>query len=291
MCPLLPSGLADSGSQEEGASLTFTGEHATGEGKGKGAVKCDITQAVIGGLLLLLLPFNSIVTVVIDGYTHKSTLISGDSVSLGTQLILVCQVVGLPYGTSLNYTWTCPNGPCEGKRDLSRKIYNEHILAVNTTSTSDGGTYTCQVTATGGEEARANFTLSVKGTSILHYSRVLQHRAAYWSDSLLHSQHAGGSVVHSYGRLIPHEFPITDLQQISGASMIGKVNCTVSNGTARLISPSGEEADRLTNQTAVLVVNLNTNRDFYCNSNNTNHFYIYITSNNSESKAPAAITF
>ena len=30
---LLPSGLAGSGSQEEGASLTWTGEHTTGEGE------------------------------------------------------------------------------------------------------------------------------------------------------------------------------------------------------------------------------------------------------------------
>ena len=30
---LLPSGLAGSGSQEEGASLTWTGGHTTGEGE------------------------------------------------------------------------------------------------------------------------------------------------------------------------------------------------------------------------------------------------------------------
>ena len=101
----------------------------------------------------------------IDGYTHNSTLTSGDSVPLGTQLILVCQVVGLPYGTQLSYTWICPNGPCELEGDYGRKVYNEHILAVNTTSTSDGGTYTCQVTATGGQLAVDNgsFTFSVTG--------------------------------------------------------------------------------------------------------------------------------
>ena len=33
MCPLLPSGLAGSGSQEEGASLTFTGGNTTGDGE------------------------------------------------------------------------------------------------------------------------------------------------------------------------------------------------------------------------------------------------------------------
>ena len=33
MCPLLPSGLAGSGNQEEGASLTFTGGNTTGNGE------------------------------------------------------------------------------------------------------------------------------------------------------------------------------------------------------------------------------------------------------------------
>ena len=103
------------------------------------------------------------VAIGIDGYTHNSTLTSGDSVPLGNQTILVCQVVGLPFGTPLSYTWTCPNGPCEVEGYYGRKVYNEHILVVNTTSTSDGGTYTCQVTATGGQEATGNFTLRVTG--------------------------------------------------------------------------------------------------------------------------------
>ena len=105
-----------------------------------------------------------IVTVEIDGYTHSSTLTSGDSVPFGTQIILGCWVVGLPYETPLSYTWTCPNGPCEVEGYYGRKVYNEHILAVNTTSTSDGGTYTCQVTATGGQKATGSFTLAVTGT-------------------------------------------------------------------------------------------------------------------------------
>ena len=103
------------------------------------------------------------ITVLIDGYTHNSTLKAEDSVPLGSQIILVCRVVGLPYGTPLSYTWTCPNGPCEVEGYYGRKVYNEHILAVNTTSTSDGGTYTCQVTATGGQEATGSFTLTVTG--------------------------------------------------------------------------------------------------------------------------------
>ena len=102
-------------------------------------------------------------TVAIEGYTHNSTFTSGDSVPLGTQLILVCQVVGLPYGTPLSYAWTCPNGPCELEGYYGRKVYNEHILAVNTTSTSDGGTYTCQVTATGGQKDNGSLIVKVRG--------------------------------------------------------------------------------------------------------------------------------
>ena len=107
-----------------------------------------------------------LIRVLIDGYTHGSTLTSGVSVPLGTQIILVCQIAGLPYGTPLSYTWTCQNGPCEVEGDYGGKVYNEHILAVNTTSTSDGGTYTCQVTATGGLEATGNFTLTVTGMCV-----------------------------------------------------------------------------------------------------------------------------
>ena len=103
---------------------------------------------------------------VIDGYTYNSTLTSGDSVPLATQIILVCRVVGLPYGTPLSYTWTCPNGPCEVEGYYGRKVYNDHILAVNTTSTRDGGTYTCQVTATGGLEGSGSFTLIVTSSRV-----------------------------------------------------------------------------------------------------------------------------
>ena len=111
----------------------------------------------------------------IDGYTHNSTLTSGDSVPLGNQLILVSWVVGLPHGTPLSYIWTCPNGPCEVEGYYGRKVYNEHILAVNTTSISDEGIYTCQVTATGGQEATGSFTLNVTGKYALSSITVGKH--------------------------------------------------------------------------------------------------------------------
>ena len=61
--------------------------------------------------------------------------------------------------------------------------------------------------------------------------------------SLVHVIHgtvrAGGRVVHSHGRLIPHEFPITDLQQIAGPDGIGRITCTVSSGTARFVANGG----------------------------------------------------
>ena len=109
------------------------------------------------------------VLVVIDGYSHNSTLTSGDSVPLGTQIILVCCVVGLPYGTPLSYTWTCPNGQCEVE---GRMIYTEHILVVNTTYTAYNEVYTCQVTAKEGV-AIGSFTVNVTGMHalpILSYS-------------------------------------------------------------------------------------------------------------------------
>ena len=119
----------------------------------------------------------------------------------------------------------------------------------------------------------------------LHYSRVMEHRAVYWSEILLLSQHSGGSVVHSYGRLIPHEFPITNPQQIFGPDE--RITCTVSSGTAEFKIPVTKTKIGGMNQTAVLVLNTTSgshqSKDLYCNSNDTNSFYLYInSSNNSE---------
>ena len=95
----------------------------------------------------------------------------------------------------------------------------------------------------------------------------------------------GGHVVHSYGRLIPQFFPITDLQQISGPDGIGRINCTVSSGTARLGRLWPKEAGRLTTKhygtTATLVVSPTdefVNSELYCE---LSQFYLY-TSSNSE---------
>ena len=99
--------------------------------------------------------------VVIDGYTVSSTLNSPATLPLGTTLILVCRLSGIPHGQQTTYTWTCPNTPCQQTGYAGRKI-NNNIIAINTTSTSDGGTYTCTVTA-GGMEASQQFQLNVLG--------------------------------------------------------------------------------------------------------------------------------
>ena len=223
----------------------------------------------------------------IDNYTHNSTLTSGDLVPLGRPLILVCRVVGLPYGTPLSYTWTCPNGPCEVEGYYGRKVYNEHILAVNTTSTSDGGTYTCQVTATGGQETTGSFTLSVSGMSCTRYICSIEQLTLGTLCSFT-LNHTDGRVVHSYGRLIPHEFPITDLQQISGPDGIGRITCTVSSGTASFaaiggVLETGGVSQTKNGATATLVVNPSNvnsfqNRGLYCTDVASSVFYLFISS-------------
>ena len=98
----------------------------------------------------------------------------------------------------------------------------------------------------------------------------------------------GGHVVHSYGKLIPHEFPITDLQQISGQDGIGRITCTASSGTASFAANGGQLETGGVSQTkngatATLIVNPSNvdsfqNRELYCTNIITNFFYLYISS-------------
>ena len=99
--------------------------------------------------------------VVIDGYTVNSTLNYTATLPLGTTLILVCRISGIPHGLQTNYNWTCPNGPCQRTGYDGRKI-NNNSIAINITSTSDGGTYTCNVTAQGRGDSK-QFQLNVTG--------------------------------------------------------------------------------------------------------------------------------
>ena len=99
--------------------------------------------------------------VVIDGYTVSSTFNSTATLPLGTTLILVCRISGIPHGLQTNYNWTCPNEPCQQTGYAGREI-NDNTIAINITSTSDGGTYTCNVTA-GGRGASQQFQLNITG--------------------------------------------------------------------------------------------------------------------------------
>ena len=99
--------------------------------------------------------------VVIDGHTVNSTFNSTATLQLGTTLILVCRISGIPHGLQTNYHWTCPNEPCQRTGYDGRKIIN-NIIAINITSTSDGGTYTCNVTAEGRRDSQ-QFQLNVTG--------------------------------------------------------------------------------------------------------------------------------
>ena len=103
------------------------------------------------------------VTVVVDGYTVDTTQSSPASLPLGTALVLVCRVSGIPQ-RQIKYNWTCPDGPCERPGYVGRKVVNGNILAVNITSDSDGGTYTCDVSRedTDGGYSQ-NYTLNVSG--------------------------------------------------------------------------------------------------------------------------------
>ena len=102
------------------------------------------------------------------------------------------------------------------------------------------------------------------------------------------SVRSGGSVIHSEGRLIPHEFPITDLHQISDQDGTGRITCTVSSGTAMFYSTTGflqagGVVQSTSGKTAALTVNITNidtfhNKDAYCIEKETKHLYLYLSS-------------
>ena len=109
------------------------------------------------------------VTVVIDGYTINSTQSSPASLPLGTALVLVCRVSGIPQ-RQIKYNWTCPDGPCERPGYAGRKVVDRNILTVNIISDSDGGTYTCEVSRDEADEGyHQDFTLLVTSIVIIVY--------------------------------------------------------------------------------------------------------------------------
>ena len=104
--------------------------------------------------------------------------------------------------------------------------------------------------------------------------------------------YADGHVVHSYGRLIPHEFPITDLQQISGPDGIGRIACTVSSGTAEFMgfgNPLPEGVAEIRNGTTASLTVTATDVDSFHNIEGRctarfSYFYVFLSAKSKCSK-------
>ena len=83
------------------------------------------------------------VTVKIDAYPNIC------EVEQGTTVVLVCRVVGVPYGSELTYSWTCSSGstcdnPSEPSQYGSRRQYNNTVV-VDIVKEWENGDYQCNV--------------------------------------------------------------------------------------------------------------------------------------------------
>ena len=83
------------------------------------------------------------VTVKIDAYPNTS------EVEQGTTVVLVCRVVGVPYGSELTYNWKCASGktcdnPSEPSQPGSRRQYNNTVV-VDIVKEWENGAYKCSV--------------------------------------------------------------------------------------------------------------------------------------------------
>ena len=229
--------------------------------------------------------------VVIDGY-KISSLNSPATLPLGTTVILVCRISGIPHGLQTNYHWTCPNGPCQQTGYAGRKI-NNNIIAINITSTSDGGTYTCNVSVEG-REASQRFQLNVNGQCLqVHItSTVCVHTHG---DTLVYFILCtlGGQVVHSYGRLILNETVITDKQQLQPPNNDrgdGRIECRVSSGEAMLsyhgrtveTGTSGDVHQIRSGSTATVVIKNRAFNNFVNFEGNCSGIYHYLFLSNGE---------
>ena len=84
-----------------------------------------------------------IIIVKIDTYPNTT------EVEQGTTVVLVCRVVGVPYGSELTYSWTCASGrtcdnPSEPPEHGSRRQYNNTVV-VDIVHDGDSGDYQCSV--------------------------------------------------------------------------------------------------------------------------------------------------
>lgn len=106
---------------------------------------------------------------------------------------------------------------------------------------------------------------------------------------------SGSMAVHSYGRLIPVNFLVTEPEQIEGPDGVGRVNCTTPRGAARFqtslkdavtedINVNSNLYQMRNGNTATLIVNNIrknfNNRKIYCNS--LGHFFFLQISGQSE---------
>ena len=85
------------------------------------------------------------VTVKIDAYPNTT------EVEQGITVVLVCRVVGVPYGSELTYSWTCASGstrtcdnPSEPSQRGSRRQYNNTVV-VDIVREWENGDYQCSV--------------------------------------------------------------------------------------------------------------------------------------------------
>ena len=96
---------------------------------------------------------------VIDAYPNNAT------VEQGSNLILVCRVVGVPSTTVLSYEWTCPGGYCDAggvDPEWAARIQQGNILVVNVLrQVTDTGFYTCTVLSDTQQVGTAMYALTV----------------------------------------------------------------------------------------------------------------------------------
>ena len=102
-------------------------------------------------------------TVTVDAYP------STQPVPLGTTVVFVCRVVGIPESSrALNYEWSCPNGTCDVSSEPPRsRIVKGNTLTVNVVGEYDAGEYRCTVTVTEEENSQtSSYNITVSGEHI-----------------------------------------------------------------------------------------------------------------------------
>ena len=110
------------------------------------------------------------VTVSIRAYNATGELdITRDPFTLGTRVLLTCDVTGLPEGSEVvSFKWyhNCPelhNSRCEIKdRDPYYRVVNDSLL-VDVTSLNQGGRYYCNVPSLSGTDGAITRELAVTG--------------------------------------------------------------------------------------------------------------------------------